>query len=333
MRHLPHLHSGITRRGLLVGAGLIAAPFVIRSRPASVEPIAVPADRAYPRADLLTSPKDLYQRMFVDRKPTRILDATDPATYRDRHIPGALHVWWQDTMELNATYYGMVLKPDDGKSNQGRRRRFLERLGINAGDQVFVYGDTANTAAARVVWFLRFLGINASVLDGGRAGWLGMPGPMTDTVTGISESVNPAVNPQPNYYLFASEIASHLGQPGIQVVDLRNADERNSGPYQLMQIPGAVDLPRSGLLGADGLIRPAAELGQLIAQAGIDLSAQLMLVAPTGVEAALAWLAISMMGAATVTLSDGGWQEWANQPGLPISSLATVGPSSLRRMG
>ena len=103
---------GITRRGLLVGAGLVAAPFVIRSRPASVAPIALPADRTYPRGDLLISPKDLYQRIIVDRLPTRILDATDLATYRDRHIPGALHVWWQDTMELNATYYGMVLKPD-----------------------------------------------------------------------------------------------------------------------------------------------------------------------------------------------------------------------------
>jgi thiosulfate/3-mercaptopyruvate sulfurtransferase len=333
MRPRSFLQSGITRRGLLVGAGLVAAPFVIRSRPASVAPVAPPAERSYPRGDLLTAPADLYQRIVVDRLPTRILDATDLATYRDRHIPGALHVWWQDTMELNATWYGMVLKPDDGQSNQSRRRRFLERLGINAGDSVIVYGDTENTAAARVVWFLRFLGIDASMLDGGRAGWLGMSGPMTDTVPSIAESANPAINPQQNYYLFASEIASRLGQPGIQIIDLRNPDERNGGPYQLMQIPGAVDLARSSLMGSDGLIRPAVELGQLFAQAGIDLSAQLMLVAPTGVEASLSWLALSLVGAATVTLSDGGWQEWAHQTGLPITTMATVGPNVARRMG
>jgi thiosulfate/3-mercaptopyruvate sulfurtransferase len=333
MRPRSLLQSGITRRGLLVGAGLVAAPFVIRARPASVEPVALPADRSYPRGDLLTSPKDLYQRIFIDRLPTRILDATDLATYRDQHIPGALHVWWQDTMELNATYYGMVLKPDDGQSNQGRRRRFLERLGINAGDSVIVSGDSENTEASRVAWFLRFLGVDASLLDGGRAGWIGMSAPMTDTVPNVSESANPAVNPQPNYYLFASEIASRLGQPGIQVIDLRNPDERNSGPYQLMSIPGAVDLTRSSLMGSDSLIRPAAELGQLFAQAGIDLTAQLMLVAPTGVEASLAWLALSLMGAATVTISDGGWQEWAHQSGLPITTMATVSPGAARRMG
>jgi thiosulfate/3-mercaptopyruvate sulfurtransferase len=86
-------------------------------------------------------------------------------------------------------------------------------------------------------------------------------------------------------------------------------------------------------MGSDRLIRPAAELGQLFAQAGIDLTAQLMLVAPTGVEASLAWLALSLMGAATVTLSDGGWQEWAHQSGLPITTMATVSPGAARRMG
>jgi 3-mercaptopyruvate sulfurtransferase SseA len=86
-------------------------------------------------------------------------------------------------------------------------------------------------------------------------------------------------------------------------------------------------------MGSGGLIRPAVELGQLFAQAGIDLSAQLMLVAPTGVEASLSWLALSLVGAATVTLSDGGWQEWAHQTGLPITTMATVGPNVARRMG
>jgi thiosulfate/3-mercaptopyruvate sulfurtransferase len=226
----------------------------------------------------------------------------------------------------------MVLKPDDGQSNQGRRRRFLERLGINAGDSVVVYGDIGNTDAARVTWFLRFLGIDAAMLDGGRAGWLGMPGPMTDTVPSVADSANPAVNPQQNYYLFASEIASRIGQPGMQIIDLRNPDERNSGPYRLMTIPGAIDLPRSSLTRSDGLIRPAADLAQLFAQAGADLSAQLMLVAPTGVEASLAWLALSLVGAAKVTISDGGWQEWAHQTGLPITTLATVGHGVARRM-
>jgi hypothetical protein len=39
------------------------------------------------------------------------------------------------------------------------------------------------------------------------------------------------------------------------------------------------------------------------------------------------------MGAATVTISDGGWQEWAHQTGLPITTMASVSPNLGRRMG
>ena len=161
--------SGISRRGLLLGGGLIAAPFVIRSRPESIEPVALPPDRVYPRGDLLIAPQALHQRLIVDRLPIRLLDATALATFRDSHIPGAVHVWWQDTMELNDVHYGKVLKPDDGDRDQGRRVRLLERLGIDPAGEVVVYGDTLNMPAARVCWFLRFLGIKAAILDGGRA--------------------------------------------------------------------------------------------------------------------------------------------------------------------
>src|SRR5687768_15617729 len=157
--------SGVTRRGLILGAGLIAAPFIVRSRSSPVQPITVPPDRTFPRDDLLISPKALFQRIVVDRQPVRLLDATDLATFREDHLPGAIHVWWQDTMELNTPYYGMVLKPDDGDANQGRRRRLLESLAIYPAEEVVVYGDTTNMPAARVCWFLRFLGITAVVLD------------------------------------------------------------------------------------------------------------------------------------------------------------------------
>jgi thiosulfate/3-mercaptopyruvate sulfurtransferase len=323
----PVLQSGITRRGLLVGAGLIAAPFIVRSRPASVESVTVPAERAFPRSDLLVSPQALYQRIFVDRQATRILDATDLATYRDRHIPGAIHAWWQDTMELNAPYYGMVLKPDDGASNQGRRIRFLERLGIGPDLPVIVTGDTANQAAARVCWFLRFLGVPAMVLDGGRAGWLGAGYALTDTVPGIERTTNPSVSPQNDYYLFASEIADRMSQPGVQVIDVRNPDETAAGPYRGMQIPGAINIPRAALTDRTGLILAPGDLGQLLSLAGVDLSATLMLMAPTGLDAALPWLALSLMGARTVITADGGWQQWIDMTGVPLQSTAYTGPA------
>jgi thiosulfate/3-mercaptopyruvate sulfurtransferase len=328
----PSLRSGITRRGLLVGAGLVAAPFVVRSRPAQVQPLMVPDNRTFPRGELLISPQALYQRIVVERQPTRILDATDLATYRDRHIPGAIHVWWQDTMELNAPYYGMVLKPDDGAGSQGRRVRFLGRLGIGPGVPVVVSGDTENQAAARVCWFLRFLGVPAVVLDGGRSGWLGAGYALIETVPNVPETTNPPVSPQSNVYMFADDIAARMTQPGTQLIDLRNPDETAAGRYRGMQIPGAINSPRAELTDRTGLILAPSDLGQLLSLAGVDVGATLMLIAPTGLDAALPWLALSLMGAKTVITADGGWQQWIDMVGVPLQSIASTGPARPARM-
>lgn len=311
--------SSITRRGLLIGAGLIAAPFVVRSRPATVEPIPVQADRSYPNANLLISPQTLHQQHIVEQRPIRLLDATTLATYRKQHLPGAVHVWWQDTMELNSPYYGTVLKPDDGEADQGRRVRLLERWGIGPDSTVVVYGDTTNMPAARVCWFLRFLGISAAVLDGGRAGWLGLPGPMTDTVPRVDNVASRAITPQQGFYLPARSVARRLTNPRTQLIDVREHAERDQGPYRGLSIPGALPLPRSTLISADGLIRPVAELAQILASAGIDPDADLMLIGPTGLDTAIPWLALCLLGANSVIITDGGWQEWVTNSDLPLA--------------
>ena len=270
----------------------------------------------------MISPDALYQHIVNDDQSLKVLAATDLTTYRQEHVPGASHVWWQDTMELNARYYGMVLKPDDNQGNQNRRVRFLERLGVSSIDSVVVYGENEPGYAARVCWFLRFLGINAAVLDGGQAGWLGINGSVTDHIPDTQESTDPIVTPQENYYLFAEEIANLSLAPGVQLIDLRETEERTKGPYRGLKIGGAIDVPRSHLVNELGLIRAAGELTRITQATGIDLGAQLILIAPTGLDAANAWLAFSLLGARTVTISDGGWQEWVEIPGLPLNSLA-----------
>jgi thiosulfate/3-mercaptopyruvate sulfurtransferase len=309
---------GITRRGLLVGAGLAAAPFIVRSRPATIHPVPVPDDRIYPRTDLLVHPRALYQAIVVDRRPVKLLDTASLATFRDGHIPGAAHVWWQDTMELNSPYYGSVLKPDDDKGNQGRRVRFLERLGLNNGDMVVVYGERELESAARVCWFLRFLGYQASVLDGGLAGWLGIDAELSSADQDVAESANPPVNPTRDYYLFAGEAIPLLGGSDSQLIDLRDPVETESGPSAGLAIPGAIPFSRSALLSADGLLLDPNNLRQLTVDAGIDLARRLFLIAPTGLDTATAWLALSLLGAEIVTIIDGGWRQWLDAPGAPV---------------
>jgi thiosulfate/3-mercaptopyruvate sulfurtransferase len=220
-------------------------------------------------------------------------------------------------MELNATWYGMVLKPDDRSGNQHRRVRYLERLGIDQTSEIVVSSSDRLHHAARVCWFLRFLGYRAALLDGGLAGWLGLPQAASKQTPDFAESSNPPVSPQAGFYLFASEAVPLLGAPGVQFLDLRNDSERSGGEYRTISMPGALNLSRDSLTDASGLILGPASLNQLVGAAGIDIASHLVLIAPTGLDTATVWLALTLMGASRVTIVDGGWSQWLANPDAP----------------
>lgn len=81
-------------------------------------------------------------------------------------------------------------------------------------------------------------------------------------------------------------------------------------------------MPRSLFQAPGGGIRDPESLAALLANAAINPGDQLILMGPTGMDARLPWVALRAMGAPTVAIADGGWQEWVTIPGVPLESLA-----------
>jgi len=312
----------VTRRGLVVGVGTVAVAIAGRSRAAHITPLVVEPERGFGGNPLLISVQSLRDMLASDPRPIQLLDASDLADYRSRHIAGAHHVWWQDTMELNAFWYGMVLKADDDAGHQGRRRDFLRHLNIDSRKPVVVYDDSHGYAAARVCWFLTFLGLSASVLDGGLRAWAGADQKLTSDAPPTDQSAQSTVAPQEGFYLFADQIASRMNTGADQVVDCRTAKERTTGDLQDLAIPGALTIDRDQLLDSNGLLKDRAALSTLFSTAGIDPARTQYLIGPTAIDCSLFWLGLRLWGATTVTLCDGGWGQWRDTSGLPLERTA-----------
>ncbi|HQY31519.1 MAG TPA: rhodanese-like domain-containing protein, partial [Thermomicrobiales bacterium] len=261
--------NSITRRGLLVGGLPLATAAAIRARPSHVDAIQLPADRGFANDPLLLSATAVQTQLTSD-PGMQVLDASRRADFLGSHIPGARHVWWQDTMELNAHWYGQVLKSDDDQGNQGRRIHFLEHLGIESSRPVVVYDRTDGQAAARVCWFLTFLGLQASVLDGGFRAWIGTGGATRNGLQSVTKSSAPQVRPQEGFYLLSETTAARLVTAPGQLIDLRTASERMQGAGAKKHVPGAVWLDRSTLLDKDQVLKDRSGLDQLWAAAAID---------------------------------------------------------------
>jgi thiosulfate/3-mercaptopyruvate sulfurtransferase len=307
--------------GLLAGCG---------QRAHLAEPMPAATLAAYPgNADspLLVDAAWLSNRMRSEDSQLVILDASSLATYRAGHIPGAVHAWWQDTMNPNELFYGGVLKPEENDPDpQLMRRHFIEDLGITPQSRVVVYDDARGRWAARFAWTLRFLGYpNAAMLNGGLGAWRGNGGELQTAENAPDAVPMPPIAPQQGYYVFTDRLLEMLADPNLTLLDVRTDDEARDTIDETIEpgrIPHSVVVPWTATLTDDaGHLKSPAELHAIFTNAGVTPDRTIMIYARFGVETAHTWLALKLLGYANVLIYDGGWVDWAQHETTPKQLL------------
>jgi len=249
----------------------------------------------------------------------RLLDVSPLHTWRSGHIDSARHAWWRDTVDPDYPVFGAVLAPND---EQIHRQRVLDSLELHDRKHVVAYDNNNGFHAARLVWFLRFLGFDhAALLNAGFTEWSRDPFPIEPS--GVS-SVGPVAHPRVGYYLVTDQVLALLSEPGIQVADIRTDGERADdfdGKMPTGQIPGSTRLPWTGLLDETGHLRPVTEIDALVTGAGLAKKRSTIVYGRFGVDTALTWVALRRSGFSDVQSYDRGWAEWSITPELPREPL------------
>lgn len=199
----------------------------------------------------------------------------------------------------------------------------MQRIGVRGDRPVVAYDGAASLAAARLWWLLTDAGhARVRVLDGGLAAWVAAGGP---TGSGPATPVLPGtfVARSGHRATVAGEsIAAQLAAgTGLRLVDVRAA-ERYSGASELIDpvaghIPGAVNLPATGLQDAHGRFLRPATLASRFAEAGVDTEA--VLYCGSGITAAQSLLALESAGG-SAAIYPGSWSDWIRDPSHPIAT-------------
>jgi thiosulfate/3-mercaptopyruvate sulfurtransferase len=313
---MPDRPATVTRRLLLGGSGASLAAALVGCGGPSLDrlaPRAFPAFADNGEPPLLVDPAALAALTAARGDDVLVLDASDRADYRRGHIPGAVHTFWQETIERDADRFGTVLAPAE---NQARRLAWLQRHGIDPSRHVVVCEQGDGRRAARIVWFLRFLGHDAAtMLDGGVRAWAGAGLPLADGIVAPpAPRTLPAVAPRTGYYEGATQALDRLDDPAHRIVDIRTPAERDADTasgYPADAIPGAIPLPWTALLDpATGRYAAPNTVAPALAAAGIDAASDLLLVGRTGVDANPAWLGLRLHGVIRIACFDPGWGGW-----------------------
>ncbi|MDJ1114618.1 sulfurtransferase [Microbacterium dauci] len=240
--------------------------------------------------------------------------------YLAGHIPGAVYVSLDDDLAGHG-------EPADGRHplpELADLQAAARRWGVDAGETVVVYDDWNTFGASRAWWVLTDAGVpDVRILDGGLRAWrdAGLPLEEGETVPARGDV---ALSPAHLRRLDIDEAAA-LPEHGL-LFDVR-APERYRGETEPIDpraghIPGAVNAPTGGNIGADGRFLPADELRARYEALGVTTDTEVGVTCGSGVSAAQAAVALRLAGF-DAALYGGSWSQWANHPDRPIATGAT----------
>jgi thiosulfate/3-mercaptopyruvate sulfurtransferase len=249
--------------------------------------------------------------------------AAGPPEFAKGHVPSAVYV------DLDADLAG---PPGDGGRHPLPATEAFEaamrRAGVHDDRPVVVYDDWSGLAAGRAWWLLRFHGHrDVRVLDGAWAAWVESGGAVQAVAVAPEQGDFTARPGQ----LPVVEVGDVLDVPVL--VDAR-APERYRGETEPIDpvaghIPGAVNVPTTTNLRADGRFRSAEELRALYAAAGVTGALRdgsslassgtgVAVYCGSGITAAHDVLALEIAGI-PAALYPGSWSGWISDPDRPIA--------------
>ncbi len=279
-----------------------------------------------PALPVLVDPQWLQQHLqdapvqFIDARfflPTEGRDAA--AEFRHGHLPKAIF-FDIDTISDRDTLLPHMLPSPEVFS------QYMQALGINSTDPIVCYDEGRFMGACRAWWTFRAYGHSAvAVLDGGLPAW---------QAAGLPLATGPAAPPKPNTgfktdfhperLAYLSTVRQALEHATAQVIDARPA-ERFAGcvpeprpGLRTGHMPGAINIPFTDLITAQGRLADNDHLKALFTAAGVDLSRPVITSCGSGVSAAVLLLALELLGHPQLALYDGSWAEWGSRDDTAI---------------
>jgi thiosulfate/3-mercaptopyruvate sulfurtransferase len=241
------------------------------------------------------------------------------AEYEAAHIPRAVFFDIDDLSDEKSDLPHMLAPAPKFASR-------MRKLGLGDGNLIVVYDGAGIYSAPRAWWMLRAMGHeDVAVLDGGLPKWRAEGRAVEDM---ISAPYPRHFTPRPNNALVRNfdQMKANLASAAEQVIDARGAARfyaREPEPRPGTRgghIPRSKNIPYTEFMTPDGTLKPPGELAALFKANGISPTEPVVTTCGSGVTAAIALLALAVVGAKQSALYDGSWAEWGARPDAAIET-------------
>ncbi len=276
---------------------------------------------------ILIEPVELKEMML--NQDIVIVDTRSPEEYKECHIEGAVNIHDIFTFLASSTPEGIAEMRTFFASS-------FEKVGISETTQTIFYEGGMGTGygqSCRGHFILSYLGNeNSYILHGGLKAWTNAGFAMTDTIPAPKKSTFNASNTNIAMVVGKEDVLAEIGKDRVTLLDVRDVDEwigKSSSPYgtdfapRKGRIPGAKWLEWYRMMKPDGdisRIKDADEIRAEVQNIGMDTDKPIWLYCFKGARTSNSYVALKQAGFKNIATYFGSWNEWANDPDLPIET-------------
>lgn len=258
---------------------------------------------------------DALSRDLASATPPLVLDVRPAEAFAVSRVPGAVHIdlWGVSLIDTS---------PVPLRAFMWMIGHLFSLRGVTPDRPVIIYEDQSGIRAARVFWFLEYLGHPAvQVLDGGFQAWLRAGhGATTDVTTPVASTWHGDADP--SRLATWDQVRDRLNTPDVAIIDTRTDGEYYGEAVRAARggaIPGAVHLEWTHNLQPDGTFKSEESLRAMYAALGVTPDREVVTYCQGGYRAAHTYLALRLLGFPRVRAYTGSWKEWGDRDDLPIA--------------
>ena len=244
-----------------------------------------------------------------------IVDLCSDALYRQKHVPGAVHLQPGALMAGTAPYPGKL-------PAMAQLQNIIRYLGIDTHSHLVIYDDEGGGWAGRFAWTLDLLGFqNWSYLNGGIVAWI-KEGFVTEAEANqpvASESSVSIINPA--VLISADEIIGQLGQPDFAVWDARSPGEYSGNMVRSARgghIPGAINIEWTELMDSQRNLRIREDAEAILRNAGLGRDKAVATHCQSHHRSGFTYMVARILGYKKISAYDGSWAEWGSLDHTPV---------------